>query len=160
MSGISAFAHKAGIHAAAVKRNPKAYEHLNPELVGNVRHIPVSDLSGRSSIFLKAKELGLDPAAHDREVQFALDKIRELDLKIPPKSTEALQTILEKVKDLEAEGHQFETAEASLELLLRAALGQYQRILPPPELPGGGPEGGGRRNPGARSHHPGAGGAA
>jgi 2-isopropylmalate synthase len=127
--GLSAFAHKGGIHAAAVKRNPKAYEHLNPELVGNVRHIPVSDLSGKSSIFLKAKELGLDPATHDREVQFALEKIQELDLKIPPKSTEALQTILEKVKDLEAEGHQFETAEASLELLLRAALGQFKEYF-------------------------------
>ncbi|MCX5891803.1 MAG: citramalate synthase [Deltaproteobacteria bacterium] len=127
--GVSAFAHKGGIHAAAVKRNPKAYEHLNPELVGNVRHIPVSDLSGKSSIYLKAKELGLEPAAHDQEVQFALEKIQELGLKIPPKSTEALQTILEKVKDLEAAGHQFETAEASLELLLRAALGQYKEYF-------------------------------
>ncbi|MCL4500282.1 MAG: citramalate synthase [Deltaproteobacteria bacterium] len=127
--GLSAFAHKGGVHAAAVKRNPKAYEHLNPELVGNVRHIPVSDLSGKSSIFLKAKELGLEPATHDREVQFALEKIQELDLKIPPRSTEALQTILEKVKDLEAEGHQFETAEASLELLLLSALGQYKEYF-------------------------------
>ena len=58
--GKSAFAHKGGIHAAAVKRNPKAYEHINPALVGNARHIPVSDLSGRGSIFLKAKELGLE----------------------------------------------------------------------------------------------------
>jgi 2-isopropylmalate synthase len=127
--GVSAFAHKGGIHAAAVKRNPKAYEHLNPEIVGNVRHIPVSDLSGKGSIFLKAKELGLEPAAHDRDVQFALEKIAELDLKIPPKSTEALATILEKVKDLESEGYQFEIAEASLELLLRAALGQYKEYF-------------------------------
>jgi 2-isopropylmalate synthase len=127
--GISAFAHKGGIHAAAVKRNPKAYEHINPEIVGNVRHIPVSDLSGKGSIFLKAKELGLEPAAHDRDVQFALEKIQELDLKIPPRSTEALGTILEKVKDLESEGYQFEIAEASLELLLRAALGQYKEYF-------------------------------
>jgi 2-isopropylmalate synthase len=124
--GISAFAHKGGVHAAAVKRNPRAYEHLSPELVGNVRQIPVSDLSGKSSIFLKAKELGLEPAAHDRDVQFAMEKIQEMDLKMPPKSTEALQTILERVKDLEAEGYQFESAEASLEMLLRAALGQYR----------------------------------
>jgi 2-isopropylmalate synthase len=123
---VSAFAHKGGVHAAAVKRNPKAYEHLGPELVGNVRHIPVSDLSGKSSIFLKAKELGLEPTAHDREVQFALEKIQELGLKLPPKSTEALQTILERVKDLEAQGYQFESAEASMELLLRAALGQHK----------------------------------
>jgi len=127
--GVSAFAHKGGIHAAAVKRNPKAYEHINPEIVGNVRHIPVSDLSGRSSIFLKAKELGLEPATHDRDVQFALEKIAELDLKLPPKSTEALATILEKVKELESEGYQFEIAEASLELLLRAALGQHKEYF-------------------------------
>jgi len=127
--GVSAFAHKGGVHAAAVKRNPKAYEHISPEIVGNVRHIPVSDLSGKSSIFLKAKELGLEPAAHDRDVQFALEKIAELDLKIPPKSTEALAIILEKVKDLESEGYQFEIAEASLELLLRAALGQHKEYF-------------------------------
>lgn len=127
--GISAFAHKGGIHAAAVKRNPRAYEHLPPELVGNVRQIPVSDLSGKSSIFLKARELGLEPAAHDRDVQFALEKIREMDLKIPPKSTEALQTILERVKDLEAEGYQFESAEASLAMLLRAALGKHKEYF-------------------------------
>ena len=127
--GVSAFAHKGGIHAAAVKRNPKAYEHISPEIVGNVRHIPVSDLSGKGSIFLKAKELGLEPAAHDRDVQFALEKIAELDLKIPPKSTEALAIILEKVKDLESEGYQFEIAEASLELLLRAALGQHKEYF-------------------------------
>jgi 2-isopropylmalate synthase len=127
--GVSAFAHKGGIHAAAVKRNPKAYEHVNPEIVGNIRHIPVSDLSGKGSIFLKAKELGLEPAAHDRDVQFALEKIQELDLKLPPRSTEALGTILEKVKDLESEGYQFEIAEASLELLLRAALGQYKEYF-------------------------------
>ena len=127
--GVSAFAHKGGMHAAAVKRNPRAYEHLSPELVGNVRQIPVSELSGKSSIFLKAKELGLEPATHDRDVQFALEKIQEMDLKMPPKSTEALQTILERVKDLEAEGYQFESAEASLEMLLRAALGQYREYF-------------------------------
>jgi 2-isopropylmalate synthase len=127
--GVSAFAHKGGVHAAAVKRDPRAYEHLSPELVGNVRQIPVSDLSGKSSIFLKAKELGLEPATHDRDVQFALEKIQEMDLKMPPKSTEALQTILERVKDLEAEGYQFESAEASLEMLLRAALGQYREYF-------------------------------
>lgn len=73
--------------------------------------------------------MGLEPAAHDRDVQFALEKIQELDLKLPPRSTEALATILEKVKDLESEGYQFEIAEASLELLLRAALGQYKEYF-------------------------------
>jgi 2-isopropylmalate synthase len=127
--GQSAFAHKGGIHAAAVKRNPKAYEHINPELVGNVRHIPVSDLSGKGSIFLKAKELGLEPSLHDRDVQLALEKMQELDLKLPPHATEALQTILDKVKELEAAGYQFETAEASMEMLLRAALGQHKEYF-------------------------------
>jgi 2-isopropylmalate synthase len=127
--GVSAFAHKGGIHAAAVKRNPRAYEHIKPEIVGNVRHIPISDLSGKGSIFLKAGELGLEPAAHDRDVQAALEKIQELDLKIPPRSTEALQTILDKVKELESQGYQFEIAEASLELLLRGALGQYKEYF-------------------------------
>jgi 2-isopropylmalate synthase len=127
--GVSAFAHKGGVHAAAVKRNPRAYEHLNPELVGNVRHIPVSDLSGKSSIFLKAKELGLDPSRHDRDVQGALEKIHDLGLKLPPKSTEALQTILERIKDLEAQGYQFESAEASMEMVLRAALGEHKEYF-------------------------------
>lgn len=127
--GMSAFAHKGGVHAAAVKRNPKAYEHLGPELVGNLRHLPISDLSGKSSIFLKAKELGLEPTTHDREVKFALEKIQELGLKLPPKSSEALETILERVKDLEAQGYHFESAEASMELLLRAALGRHKEYF-------------------------------
>ena len=128
--GVSAFAHKGGVHAAAVKRNPKAYEHLNPELVGNVRHIPVSDLSGKSTIFLKAKELGLEPAAHDQAVQFALEKVQEVTPEdLAQTRPEALQTILERVKDLEAQGYQFESAEASMELVLRAALGQHKEYF-------------------------------
>jgi 2-isopropylmalate synthase len=127
--GKSAFAHKGGVHAAAVKRSPKSYEHVVPEIVGNVRNIPVSDLSGKSSIFLKAKELGLEPDAHDRDVQASLEQMRELGLELPPHSTEALQTILNKVKELEAEGYQFETAEASLAMLLRAALGQFKEYF-------------------------------
>jgi 2-isopropylmalate synthase len=105
--GESAFAHKGGIHAAAVKRNPKAYEHIDPALVGNTRHIPVSDLSGKGNILMKAKEFGLDLSPGDRNVQIALNKI----------------------KDLEAQGYQFEGAEASLEMLLRAALGQYKEYF-------------------------------
>jgi 2-isopropylmalate synthase len=105
--GQSAFAHKGGVHAAAVKRNPKAYEHVNPEVVGNVRHIPVSDLSGRGNIILKARDFGLELNPHDENVKRALDK----------------------VKDLEAQGFQFEGAEASLEMLLRAAMGQYKEYF-------------------------------
>ncbi len=132
--GKSAFAHKGGVHAAAVKKNPKAYEHIDPEKVGNVRAIPVSDLSGRGNILLKAQELGLDLANHDTDVQAALDQLRgvlKLDdqgLSLPPFDSK-VKTILEKIKELEAQGYQFEEAEASLELLLRAALGQYKEYF-------------------------------
>jgi len=128
--GQSAFAHKGGVHAAAVKRNPKAYEHIAPEAVGNVRVIPVSDLSGRGNILLKAQELGLDAGAHDRAVQAALLKLDELlnlgSLKLPPAES-SIKVALEKVKELESQGYQFETADASLALLLMAALGGYYK---------------------------------
>ena len=132
--GKSAFAHKGGIHAAAVKRNPKAYEHIDPALVGNARVIPVSDLSGRGNILMKAQELGLDLGTHDAAVRQALDKLKQLlgleaqGLELPPFDSN-VKTVLDKVKDLEAQGFQFEDAEASLELLLRAALGQYKEYF-------------------------------
>ncbi len=132
--GKSAFAHKGGIHAAAVKRNPKAYEHIEPPLVGNVRVIPISDLSGRGNILMKAQELGLDLGTHDVAVRRALDKLKDLlglelqGLELPPFDSN-VKTVLDKVKDLEARGFQFEDAEASLELLLRAALGQYKEYF-------------------------------
>jgi 2-isopropylmalate synthase len=106
--GQSAFAHKGGVHAAAVKRNPKAYEHVNPEIVGNTRHIPVSDLSGRGNIILWAKDRGIDFDAYDKET---------------------VKRALDKVKDLESQGYHFESAEASLELLLRASIGQYKEFF-------------------------------
>lgn len=132
--GKSAFAHKGGVHAAAVKRNPRAYEHIDPEQVGNIRAIPVSDLSGRGNILLKAQELGLELTSHDSQVRVALDKLRSLlrldeqKLELPPFDSN-VKIILEKIKDLEAQGYQFEGAEASLELLLRAALGQYKEYF-------------------------------
>lgn len=132
--GKSAFAHKGGIHAAAVKRNPKAYEHIEPGLVGNARGIPVSDLSGRGNILMKAQELGLDLGTHDNAVRQALDKLKQMlglelqGLELPPFDSN-IKTVLDKVKDLEAQGFQFEDAEASLELLLRAALGQHKEFF-------------------------------
>jgi 2-isopropylmalate synthase len=105
--GKSAFAHKGGMHADAVKKNPRAYEHVNPEAVGNTRYIPVSEQSGKSSIILKARDFGLELHPSEPKVRLALDK----------------------VKDLEAQGYQFEGAEASLEMLLRAALGQYKEYF-------------------------------
>ncbi len=130
--GRSAFAHKGGVHAAAVKRNPRAYEHIDPERVGNVRRIPVSDLSGKGNILLKAQELGLEPSTHDAMVRQAYHKLRTVlhmeDRELPPHDTN-IKFILERVKDLEAQGYQFEAAEASLELLVRAALGQHKEFF-------------------------------
>jgi 2-isopropylmalate synthase len=106
--GRSAFAHKGGVHAAAVKRNPKAYEHIPPENVGNERNIPVSALSGRGNLSLWARTRGIDLDVHGKA---------------------AVKRALEAVKEREAAGYQFEDADASLELLLRAAIGQYREYF-------------------------------
>jgi len=97
--GKSAFAHKAGLHTSAIARAADAYEHVDPALVGNGTRFLVSDLSGRSTVELKAKELGieLEPAQ--------------------------LKTALDELKALENSGYHFEAADASLELLLRRATG-------------------------------------
>ena len=105
--GKSAFAHKGGMHADAVKKNPRAYEHIDPTAVGNTRYIPVSEQAGKSSLILKARDFGLELHPNEPKVRLAL----------------------EKVKDLESLGYQFEGAEASLEMLLRAALGQYKEYF-------------------------------
>ncbi|MBP0011473.1 MULTISPECIES: citramalate synthase [unclassified Roseofilum] len=102
--GRSAFAHKGGIHVSAVARNPLTYEHLQPEKIGNQRRIVVSDQAGLSNILAKARSFGI-----------------ELD-----KHNPACRQILERLKDLENQGYQFEGAEASFELLMRSALGQAQ----------------------------------
>lgn len=95
--GRSAFAHKGGIHVSAVIKNEQTYEHIKPEWVGNSRRVLVSDLSGRSNVFYKSDELGLDLEKGSKE------------------STE----IVQKLKELENEGYQFEAAEASFELLVK-----------------------------------------
>jgi 2-isopropylmalate synthase len=105
--GQSAFAHKGGVHVDAVKKNSRTYEHIEPEAVGNERRILVSDLSGRSNVELKARELGL-----------------ELD----PKSPE-MRSILAKIKELENLGYQFETAGASFKLMIDEALGRRLRYF-------------------------------
>lgn len=97
--GQSAFAHKAGLHTSAIARRPDAYEHIDPSWVGNGTRFLVSDLSGRATIELKAKELGL-----------------ELD-------GQQMKTVLEELKTLEHAGYHFEAADASLELLMRRATG-------------------------------------
>jgi 2-isopropylmalate synthase len=95
--GLSAFAHKAGLHASAVKVAPGLYQHTDPELVGNDMRMLVSEMAGRASVELKGRELGYDLSG-DRET---------------------LGRVVDKVKDLEAAGYTFEAADASFELLLR-----------------------------------------
>ena len=97
--GKSAFAHKAGLHTSAIARRADAYEHVDPSLVGNGTRFLVSDLSGRATIELKAKELGL-----------------ELD-------GPQMKAVLDELKNLEHAGYHFEAADASLELLMRRATG-------------------------------------
>ncbi|MBF2028033.1 MAG: citramalate synthase [Oscillatoriales cyanobacterium C42_A2020_001] len=103
--GLSAFAHKGGIHVSAVERNPLTYEHMQPEQVGNRRRIVISEQSGLSNILAKARSFGI-----------------ELDKQDP-----TCRQILQRLKSLESEGYQFEAAEASFELLMREALGQRSR---------------------------------
>ncbi len=98
--GESAFAHKGGLHVSAVERNPRSYEHVAPELIGNRRHIVVSDQSGRSNILSRFRDIGLDVEADD------------------PTVTE----LVEQVKAREFDGYAYDGAEASFELLARRAL--------------------------------------
>jgi 2-isopropylmalate synthase len=105
--GRSAFAHKGGIHVSAVERNPHTYEHIDPEQVGNQRRIVISDQSGLSNVLAKARSFG-----HDLN-----------------KQDPACRKILERLKDLESEGYQFEAAEASFDLLMRDALGYRQEFF-------------------------------
>lgn len=98
--GSAAFAHKGGMHVNAVQKITHSFEHVNPELVGNTRRILISDLAGRSNIVMKARELGFD-------IQ---------------NDTPELKTILNRIKELEHSGYEFEAAEGSLALLIRKAL--------------------------------------
>jgi 2-isopropylmalate synthase len=100
--GRSAFAHKGGIHVSAVERNPLTYEHIQPEQIGNCRRIVISEQAGLSNVLAKARSFGL-----------------ELDKQNPQ-----ARQILQRLKDLESEGYQFEAAEASFELLMRQGLGK------------------------------------
>ena len=95
--GVSAFAHKAGLHASAIKVDPAMYQHEDPASVGNDMRMLVSEMAGRASIELKSKELGI-ALGEDKEV---------------------VTRVVAKVKDLESQGYTFEAADASFELLLR-----------------------------------------
>jgi len=107
--GASAFSHKAGLHVSGISRWSQSYQHIDPERVGNKTRTLVSELSGKSNIIFRAREIGVP---------------------LPPSGLEA-QKLVEKVKSLESRGFQYENAEASFDLLLHRALPGYQ---PPFEL--------------------------
>ena len=98
--GVSAFAHKAGLHASAIKVDPSLYQHENPESVGNDMRMLVSEMAGRASIEIKSSQLGFDLS----------------------KEKEVVARLVERVKELESGGYTFEAADASFELLLREEL--------------------------------------
>jgi len=100
--GASAFAHKAGLHVSAIARAKDAYEHVDPDLVGNGTRFVVSEMAGRATITMKADELGL------------------------PMDGPAVNQVIDDLKRLEHEGYHFEAADASLELLMRRATGWEQ----------------------------------
>ncbi|HEY8372589.1 MAG TPA: citramalate synthase [Pseudonocardiaceae bacterium] len=110
--GSSAFAHKAGLHASAIKVDPELYNHIDPATVGNGMRVLVTEMAGRASLELKGRELGLDLAGREAEVGRAVRR----------------------VKELEARGWSFEAADASLELLLRRELGEFTEEDLPFEL--------------------------
>ena len=99
--GASAFAHKAGLHASAILKNPATYEHVDPDLIGNARIIPMSNQAGQSNLRARLSAIGIDLAAGD----------------------DRLFRILEEVKDREDQGYAYDGAQASFELLARRELG-------------------------------------
>ncbi|MEN8892848.1 citramalate synthase [Planktotalea arctica] len=100
--GSSAFAHKAGLHASAILKDPSTYEHIAPEVVGNARVIPMSNQAGQSNLRKRLSDAGLSVAKGDPALGFLLDEIKER----------------------ESQGYSYDTAQASFELLARRALGQ------------------------------------
>jgi 2-isopropylmalate synthase len=104
--GKSAFAHKGGIHVAAMRRNEESYQHVDPALVGNRMRVVVSELSGRGNLLSKAEEFGLDAQGD-------------------------VGTVLEQIKVLEAQGFSFEGAEASVAMMMKRRESGYR---PPFEL--------------------------
>lgn len=103
--GNSAFTHKAGLHTSALARRPDAYEHMDPTDVGNHTRVVVSELAGRSTVVAKAQAQGFEL------------------------SVEQAQSVVDKIKDLEHLGYQFEAADGSFELLLREAQGWTQSFF-------------------------------
>jgi len=105
--GASAFAHKGGLHANAAQKVKSSYEHIDPALVGNATRVLVSDMAGRTSVVVKARELGY-----------------ELDEKAP-----AVKELIERLKEREYHGYEYEAANASLKLLIAGALGESRQFF-------------------------------
>jgi 2-isopropylmalate synthase len=105
--GASAFAHKAGLHASAILKDPSTYEHVDPELTGNARIIPMSNQAGQSNLRRRLAEAGIEVAPGDP----------------------ALAAILDEIKDREDQGYSYDTAQASFELLARRALGRLPQFF-------------------------------
>lgn len=105
--GRSAFAHKGGLHVNAIMKVPRAYEHIDPALVGNKRRVLVSDLGGRSNIIYKAKELGVDLGGNGFDSQ----------------------KIATEIKTLEDQGYQFDVADGSMKILLQKFTEQFTPVF-------------------------------
>ena len=105
--GASAFAHKSGLHASAIAKDPTTYEHVDPASVGNSRVVPMSNQAGQSNLRARLLDAGLDVAEGDP----------------------ALARIVERIKEREAQGYSYDTAQASFELLAREELGTLPRFF-------------------------------
>lgn len=105
--GISAFAHKGGVHVDAIRKNSRSYEHIEPKEVGNIRRVLISELSGKSSILYKAQMYGIGLTKDAPEA----DKL------------------LNEIKRLEHQGYEFESAEASFKLLMKKILGKHKKFF-------------------------------
>lgn len=105
--GGGAFAHKGGIHVSAVMKEPKTYEHIEPEKVGNKRKILVSDQSGKSNVIYKAKELGIDLEGYG----------------------DVAKEVVELVKEKENQGYEFEGADGSFELLIKESMNERKKFF-------------------------------
>jgi 2-isopropylmalate synthase len=105
--GKSAFAHKGGIHVSAIMKVPKAYEHMEPALVGNQRRVLVSDLSGKSNVEYKAKELGVELGGNGYDSK----------------------KIVSEIKQLEQQGYQFDVAEGSFKILMQKFTDQFEPLF-------------------------------
>lgn len=105
--GKSAFAHKGGIHVSAIMKAPEAYEHMDPQMVGNERRVLVSDMSGKSNIEYKARELGMDLGGNGYDSR----------------------AIVSEIKTLEQDGYQFDVADGSFKILLEKLTGQFNPLF-------------------------------